>query len=320
MAMPIFFDSCRQAAFFHEQKEIAEEILFYPNKGDVAKIRPIIRATEGAVQDARKPKSVWPEYFWRACYDLTPCLRIGSANKAVVQGNVTSPRELKAIGDELDKHFFRTLSSTAVDAKHDACFGIAKYSLNILAELLLNKNSRTLIGRLALRAVVEAYITLAYLIKRNDGQTWLAYRNYGSGQAKLAFLKLEEATTELPSYIDKGIMEALSNEDVFQEFVSISLGNWDKTDLRKMAEDAGCKDIYDSFYVWTSAYTHANWASVRDSGFETCLNPLHRFHRVPRSSPRLLEDVIPDVYLLVNKILELLDSQYSFFIHRLGLK
>jgi len=271
---PLFLIAVGRLYFSHEQKETAEEILFYPKKGDMTKVRPIIRAAEGVFRDKIKAKSPWAEDFWRACYANTPCLRLDSPIKTANEENGISPRELETIGIELDKHFFKTLSSTAVDAKHDACFGFAKYSLNILSELLPHENGRAILGRFALRAVVEAYITFAYLIKKGDAQIWSTYRNYGSGQAKLAFLKLEESTTCLPSYVDKEILEYLSNEDAFQEFISINLGNWDKTDLREMSMFAGCKDIYDIYYAWTSAYSHSNWASLRDSGFETCLNPL----------------------------------------------
>jgi hypothetical protein len=316
----LFMIAVGRLHFNREQKEIAEEILFYPNKGEITKFRPTIRALEASVRDKGRLKSTWPEDFWKTCYDNTPCLRFGPPKAALAQSTDINPQKAKALGVELYRHFYRTMNSTAMDAKHDACFGFAKFSLNILNELLLSENRSAIVGRLALRAVVEAYITFAYLVKTDDEKHWSVFRNYGSGQAKLAFLKLDESVGELPRYVDHRTLEDLANEDAYQEFVPINLGNWDKMDLRKMAEKAGCKDIYNKYYAWSSAYAHANWGSLRDSGFETCLNPLHRFHRVPRRARRILEDVIPDVCMLVDKILDLLDLEYPAIKERLGMR
>jgi hypothetical protein len=105
----------------------------------------------------------------------------------------------------------------------------------------------------------------------------------------------------------------LANEDVWQEFVDINVGAWDSTDLRKRAEKSRTKHIYDKFYDWTSGYVHCHWGAVRDSVLTTCLNPLHRYHRIPLEIPRLQNDVIPDACKLVDQTLDILDSVYPNF-------
>ena len=86
--------------------------------------------------------------------------------------------------------------------------------------------------------------------------------------------------------------------------------------LRKLSEEAGVKDVYDAFYDWTSGYMHGHWGAVRDSVFRVCVNPLHRFHRVPDNC-RKLNDVKADAVIIVNKVLDLLNGSYPSFLDRL---
>ena len=87
-----------------------------------------------------------------------------------------------------------------------------------------------------------------------------------------------------------------------------------------MSEDAGVKDIYDRFYSWTSTFSHSHWGALRDSVFDTCGNPLHRLHRIPRESARILPDVLLDACLCVDKILEIISQCYPDFSHRITIK
>ena len=120
----------------------------------------------------------------------------------------------------------------------------------------------------------------------------------------------------LPKFIDNKALEELVNEDVWEEFLSINIGHWEKSNLRKMSEEANVKDVYDKYYSWSSTFAHGHWCAVRDSVFDTCGNPLHRLHRIPRLSSKSLPDVVPDACLLVDKSLEILSSIYPEFKHR----
>ena len=205
-----------------------------------------------------------------------------------------------------------TQTTSGVDARHDAVLGIGLYCLILLRELLRVGSCNSISARTTLRTIAECYITLAYLAKKDDAKLWQSYRIYGAGQAKLAFLKLDESVNE-PSYVDVQTLEQLANEDMWQEFLNIDLGHWDNTNLRKISMEAGVKDVYDQFYDWTSTFAHGHWGAIRDTVFETCLNPLHRLHRIPRQFARTLPDVVPDACQLVDKILEVVSQLYSDF-------
>ncbi len=101
--------------------------------------------------------------------------------------------------------------------------------------------------------------------------------------------------------------------------MSIDLKHWAATDPRKLSEDSGVKPDYDRFYPWTSAFNQGNWAAVRNSCFDLCINPLHRLHRRLRSDTAVLGDVIGDACELVDKTLDTVDSLYPGFTQRVTL-
>ena len=111
----------------------------------------------------------------------------------------------------------------------------------------------------------------------------------------------------------------IANEDQSAEFVEVELGQWNTTNLRQMAIDAGLKAEYDAYYPWASAFSHANWGALRNANFDLCLNALHRAHRVLRPGAASLGDVLPDAVLLADRILETLDSLIPGFTARLSI-
>jgi hypothetical protein len=296
--------------------ELAKEILLYPDHGDMHQVRPSIRAME-IVIELPDPKHGWANKFWLQCMVDTPCFPLQSTTNLAAIRKGTTPERLKEIYDLLVDHCNQTRIATSVDPRHDTVFGIGLYCLSILHELLRIGASQSISGRIALRTLVECYITLAYLAKRDDPDLWKSHRVFGAGQAKLAYLKLEDMS-EGTAFVGADTLKNLANEDVWEEFLPIELGHWEKMNLRSESIEAGdkVKEDYDKFYPWASQFTHGHWGAIRDSVFDTCGNPLHRLHRIPRSSARGLPDVIPDACTLVDKVLEIVSRSYPDFNYR----
>ena len=303
--------------FAPQMEETAKGILYYPNYGDQRRVRPSIRASE----IAEKPGSVpteWPQQFWLQCWRDTRCQ---PKHFDVAQGEPivgTSMSRIREVRVQLVEHFAATTLTTAVDARHDATFGVANYALAVMDELLRVNNSSTILGRMGLRSLLEALITLSYLSQADRPELWLAYREYGAGQAKLSFLKLDEQPELEGSFVSIDTLKSLANEDRWQEFQDIALGHWDASNLRQMSEKTGTKDAYDRYYPWASAFVHANWAAVRNGGFRLCINPLHRLHRILVNESNSLEDVVPDAVRLTDRILEIVGQLYPGFPARLA--
>ena len=299
---------------FHFPAEKAQEIENYPNQGDLTEVRPSIRANEMMVDGPDGKVRDWPPIFWKEVWERTKCQREPKLLESIISfRELTTTRSIVAdVYVKLCNHSLSNLETTGIEARSEIIFGIGLYSLTIADEILATATSKSVFGRLGLRTIVESYITMSYLLKSDTEEIWLQYRRFGAGQAKLARLKAQERTSQ-PSFLDLKMLEQIANEDRWEEFLEVKIGHWESTDLRTMAIQTGLKHIYDSYYEWTSTYSHAHWGALREHCFSLCLNPLHRLHRIPACPPKELPDVTPDLALLLDKILDTISNEYPVF-------
>jgi hypothetical protein len=297
-------------------EKLVEGMLNYSEREDFREVGSRIRAFEmitRGLPEKRDP-SPWLAQFWSEAFHRTECIP-SNPDEGV------GPRDEKSLADSLEKaglalleHYMASITTTAVDARHECAFGIVFYILHLTYFALWSAVGMSIQGRLCLRTIVEAYIILVYLGKKDDPTIWMQYRNYGSSQAKLAFLKFKEE--DAPDFVTKQLLETLANSDVWMEYQNIKLGAWADKNLRKMAEEAGIKDFYDKYYDALSGYTHGNWSAVTHSVFGTCMNPLHRFHRIPFPPRFFKEDSSADMVKIVNLALEQIAMLYPPFKQR----
>ena len=292
------------------------ELNNYPHQGDLSYLRPFVRASELMIDEMVDAKDrIWPEQFWHASHRDAACSRREPGTQPISPAGTTTTR-IEEVRTALSAHALTQEKSTGVDARHNAVFGIGLFALAVLDELLRVGNDSAILGRFGLRSIVESYVTLSYLVSKDTEELWVSWRNYGAERAKLAFLKLVEDDTA--RYITPNALSDLANEDFWQELLPIRLGHWNASDLRSHSIEGGTKEDYDRYYDWTSAYAHGHWATIRDVLWETCANPLHRLHRIPRGSKRRLEDVVPDAARVVDLILELVGRCYQPFSGRVS--
>ena len=291
-------------------KKAVEEVLDFPRSGDLRKVRPFIRSTEGAFR-AMKTAPAWIPGFWDEVFRSTAC--IDSSKKTdyqIPEEKRVKQEDIVTLRLRILDGFVATTTTTAIDGRHDGAFGIMLYALSIVAEICAPIRASLITGRFGLRTLAELYISFAYLAAKDDNALWYEYRNFGNGQTKLAFLKTEVGDGIVPEYINQESLFQMANEDSWQEFVDVNTGHWANKNLRALAIDGGTKDIYDKYYDWTSTYAHGHWGAIRDSNFVTCFNSLHRFHRIPRIGHRILPSVTSDAIGLLNSMLALLLKLY----------
>ncbi|MCG5239330.1 DUF5677 domain-containing protein [Azospirillum doebereinerae] len=293
--------------------EMAEPIIGFPNIGDMRVVRPSIRANEQAFSAIPvENNSKWAEDFWRDCWEMSDCIPAPLRKSESVSTDFVIP-QLAQIYAKVAGHFFDSCKNTGIDPRIDSVFGLVLYGINLAITLNQGTAHERVEGRLAIRTLTEIVITLSFLLKRDDPGLWKKFRSYGSGQAKLSFLKMVDNESDIPDYIDINELEMFANEDIWQEFTTIELGNWAGLDLRKMSEEAGVKSVYDKYYGWPSGYVHGQWGAVRDTVFDLCLNPLHRYHRIPSLPKRTMKSVAGDSVHLVNLLLDGLNKAYPSF-------
>lgn len=300
----------------HMVKDLLKYVELEPEAEEMRSIRPSIRAAEMAFRMMPGEEAVqsdWCKEFWKEALERGDCVPEFGARRARPVDRVDEEALHKQWFEkqfELVERFLRLQATSGVDARFDAIFGIALYAGNVLLEVTHGNNRFGISGRLMLRTLVECRITLAYLLGRNEDALWLRFRRFGAGQAKLALLKFDDSSLP-PKFLSEEALTRIANEDISEEFLAVELGHWCDADLRKMAEFAGVKDDYDAFYGWSSAFVHGNWSAVRDASLATCINPLHRLHRVPRGVQRFLESVLEDSVQLFNKICSDVDRAYT---------
>jgi hypothetical protein len=306
-----------------DDRNIVEELRLYPEYGDQRKVRPFIRATESTFRGIAKasdgggevpPKlaglvsAPWGSAFWKEMLESTHCIFV-QPNKTEVKNEQQCLDETLDVYYAVSRHFYETLSSTSVDARHDASFCIVLYACSLVIGLARGNVHRRAEGRIILRTVVELFITLHFLVLKDDQTIWTQFRNYGSGQTKLAFLKNIQAES-VPDFVNVDELHRYANEDFWQEYVEINLKAWSDRNLRSLAIEGGVKDVYDKYYDWSSGFVHGHWGAIRDTNMTVCLNPLHRFHRVP-FLPRLdMPSTLGDGCRLLNRMLDDLSSLY----------
>lgn len=293
--------------------EFAEPIIGFPNVGDLRSVRPYIRATENALGSIQsKEANIWPAAFWKESWDCTECIpaRRHEPDYGDVEGVTKQLVEIYAL---VGNHFFSVCEKTDINPRLDSVFGMVLYGINLAITLNQGMADRRVEGRLAIRTLTEVVITLGFLLRRDNSNLWQKFRSYGGGQAKLAFLKMIDLESDVPNYINLDELEMFANEDIWQEFTTIELGNWAGIDLRKMSEEAGQKDVYDKYYGWPSGYIHGQWGALRDTVFDLCLNPLHRYHRIPSLPNISMGSVAIDSIRLVNILLDNLNMAYPPF-------
>ncbi len=317
-------------------KDIEESlrgVFEYPNYGDLKHIRPFIRA--GEISQVFKEKdaedSKWASKFWDYCYNHTGCVPEEAVSQRLQNKQKQLSREIEEarkyyfietseLRNKLINHFFATSKVSSIDSRHEGAFGLALFGVTLFIEIIFYRVPLSITGRIALRMLVEACITFKYLAKKekSEPQIWDGYRSYGTGQLKLIYLKLKESGQEINS-IEVDQLDFLANEDRWIEFAPITLGHWDSENLRKISEEVGLKNIYDKYYDYTSGFVHANWGAVRESVYQKCVNPLHRYHRLPTYDLPLMSSVTKDAAEIVNSILDCLSETYPKFDPRINL-
>ena len=297
-----------------EQLHLADEWSEYPRQYDQNKVAPTVRAGEQALGGHLAPDLNWPKAFWRESWVKSSCIKAQQMYSQPSFDEVVTRTTISELREHLEIHWRTTHSTTEIDPKHDAVFGMAFYSLRIMDEMMGIGIGPSVLGRLGLRTLLEVRINLKYLLTKDTPDLWKKWREYGAGQAKLNALKFD-ASIEPPEYIDVETIEEIASEDMWEEFLTVNLASWSGLDLRKISERSNLKDTYDQFYSWTSGYSHGMWGAIREASYQICGNPLHRLHRYPERL--FLKDTVDDAAMLVDEILQHLDETYPTFERRL---
>lgn len=298
-------------SFTKNVKRAPKLIIDYPKHSEdqLRLSRPTVRSMEISLD--MNFRSTWSKQFWNECYKKTRCIT-KKISKEEMEKKYPSYEQLEKdketlqnISQGLSDHFWKTNKDSEKNPKHEVAFGIVMFAADLAATSILLGMGRSSQGRMTLRSLVECLITLKYLYVKDDPGLWLAFQSHGMGQAKLVLQRSEEEK-RVPEYLDQKNLGQIANDDVWVEFLTVNIGNWDDSDLRARAIEVGLKDKYDDYYTWPSSYSHGEWGAIRETVFDLCGNPLHRFHRIPLLYSMNLNETRGDILMLLDQIVDIL--------------
>lgn len=232
----------------------------------------------------------WSKYFWRHNFELLPCR---PEEKPVVGAIAFNPLDRERIAEALqhNAHSAREhldllrnrLRSDLYDPGRDEIlFGLFARVTRLYVLLAEDPNlwARDVSG-IMLRSLTESAISFCYLAKMGLSEDFQRFKEYGEGQQKLLMLQLQD------NYPGRSSLEGLSSKElaeeleVWPELINIELGHWAKKDARRLAQEAGMEQYYRLVFSPASGDLHGSWMSLKSSNLVHCVEPLHKWHRLP---------------------------------------
>lgn len=320
-------------AFETDIPELLHKYPFNSTKDEFDHVNAHIRASFNMLigfEEERAAASLdWSRRFWRTNWSLFLCRRPdpaipSSSSRADVEAAIKRMAEnlqhleddvlqaaTKADPDLYNPDRFEVMTGVVVRAIRQAWSVVTTPSL-----------WSTEIGSSPLRSVVESLITVAWLNQREDPAMYTRYKDYGRGRLKLQMLHLEafvdsqeDPKQETLDYLDQ--LRKRVNDDVYEEFQDIDLSStFSGVSMRQMAKEAGMEVDYQLYFAPASGIAHGEWSSLDRYALVRCLNPLHRFHRIPQKTYGFSLD--SDLALMVLSYVERLVDLYLETIGSIG--
>jgi hypothetical protein len=272
--------------------------------------RPSIRATEGS--GFLEKNIAFCNKFWRDLGMITSCNPMGIQ----FDKNQDDFKELiSGCQKVLEYVLFSNKNESLAEDRFDVIVGSINYALKIFIEIIENSLGNNILGRHGLRTIIEVYIMLKYLLKKesDNPNIWEEYKLYGISKYKLILLKAREANLDNTSHFIPQIADALVNEIRWEEFIDVNLKYFDNQGIREKSIEVNEKELYDLFYDYDSSFSHGLWGAIRESSMLACDNATHRYHTIPDIHlNQNLPDVKSDSFMIIKKIFLILAKTYQF--------
>lgn len=273
--------------------------------------RPIVRSMEGGMNFG-EDNTDFSSKFWRDFGMITSCNPV----RIEFPENSKDYKEFTAdCRKVLEYVFYSNKEKSLAEDKFDVIIGSINYALKIFTEINDKNLGNSILGRHGIRTIIEVYIMLKYLLKREaeKPKIWEEYKLYGVSKYKLVLLKARESTSiDKTSHFALPVIDVLVNEIRWEEFIDVDLNYFDKQGIRDKSIDVGEKELYDLFYDYDSSFAHGLWGAIRESSMLHCNNADHQFHAVPDIyDNQNLPDVKSDSYKIMILLYTLLAGLYD---------
>ena len=273
--------------------------------------RPSIRAIEQS-SIFMEDNTAFYKKFWRDIGMKTSC------NPMVIKFVVNKGKFQELINEcqkVLEYVQFSNEEKSLSEDRFNVIIGSTNYALKIFIEIVKNSLGNKILGRHGLRTIIEIYIMLKYLLKKEleNPNIWEEYKLYGISKYKLILLKSRETTLDKKSHFIPPIADVLVNEIIWEEFIDVDLKYFDKQGIREKSIEVDEKELYDLYYDYDSNFSHGLWGAIRESAMLHCDNATHMYHSIPDINlEQHLPDVKSDSSIIIKKIFLVLKNNYEF--------
>ncbi len=254
-------------------------------------------SSEGSDREQASNSRVdWARRFWRSNWSIFPCRPLEDSTVSGDPGDIDALASLlRQETTALQERFIAVASTTDPDLydpdRYEVLTGLVSAAIrSVWAAAMSPASWSAEHGLMVNRSVVEALITVRWLLHKNEPEMYRRFKEYGRGHLKLLKLHVEE-------YIDDQAdppedlrrfakyLETEVNADVGEEWQEIQLGGtFAGISTRDMADAVGMRSEYNFVFAPASSSTHREWVTLDRYALTRCMNPLHRWHRIPRAS------------------------------------
>lgn len=295
-------------ANYHKHSHTDEEMRMY---------RPMIRSTFQAV-NSTDGSIDFSGHFWNTLGRISKCKPI-----TIEWGGISSMEYYKLATDVME---FISVSNEhqKMETKYCVSMRMVCYIYKLYREIVEKKLQNEISGRIIFRTMAETYINLKYLINQETEvpDIFERYKAYGYGKYKLVVAKIREGKFSLPihSQIDEKYTESMVNEYMDESFINISIGFFDKTNVKTKFSKCGEEELYEIYYEYATNYSHGMWGAIRESSMLLCDNPIHEYHVIPdylgnqniRSVLNDCEMILQKAFIVISTFIDLPDFYTEF--------
>ncbi len=270
--------------------------------------RSSIRAMEGGIQTVNRD---FIENFWKELGMITMCKPYYIVFK---KDENESEEFLQDTYNALNYLVLENKEKMLTETKFEVIIGSITYTYKIFKEKYEHDLFNTIMGRHAIRTMIEVYIILKYLLKleRENDNIWMEYKMHGVSKYKLVLLKARKNREVECKHFEIPVVDAIVNEISPEEFLDIDLNYFDRLSIRKKSEEVEEKELYDLFYDYDTNYSHGLWGAVRESSLLFCDSVEHKYHKIPDlECHQIMPSIQQDTIYVMKKIMNLLSEIYS---------
>ena len=307
-----------------------ETISDYPKTDESKKVAASIRATLGAVRSLYDNKEAleWSTYFWNHGYEISVCeiqkplfAELNEKQEKSLDKIYSTVKEYQSrLFKEVEELWQKSNINISDPIEDEVLVGLIARQARLATAVTSDDRMWTPdLGRIIQRCMVDTHITLTWLIKEGKHQDFEKFIEYGLGQEKLLLEHLKIGLDESdPGFKVKSeeieYRRGWIDSQILSNFLPVNVGNWTTKNIRKMAEEAKCLDIYNLSYTPFSNTVHGMWNTIARLNLKFCINPLHKFHRIPS-----LEQ--PPVYLgIIVQTMEIMNLSFMQWADFKGVK